>query len=116
VPGCPESLKSEFSKLFPDGIVLDLQTGEGTRDMRDLKQGVLAAILPAAAKSLEEGESVVPVSGRWLSAVFYRGKLRLLFILPPEFDRDRLRRWRRTLTAWHTGSRTTEGVSRVRVG
>jgi hypothetical protein len=116
VPGSPEALKSEFSKLFPDGIALDLQTGEGTRDMRELKQGVLAAILPAAAKSLEEGASVVPVSGRWLSAVFYRGKLRLLFLLPPEFDHDRLRRWRRTLTAWHTGSSTTEGVSHVRAG
>ncbi len=116
VPGSPEALKSEFSKLFPDGVVLDLQTGEGTRDMRDLKQGVLAAILPAAVKSSEEGASVVPVSGRWLSAVSYCGKLRLLFILSPEFDRERLRRWRRTLTAWHTGSSTTEGVSHVGAG
>jgi len=84
--------------------------------MRDLKQGVLAAILPAAVKSLEDGASVIPVSGRWLSAVFYRGKLRLLFVLSPDVDRQRLRGWRRTLTAWQTGSSTVECVGHVRAG
>ena len=39
-------------------------------------------------RSLEDGTTVAPVSGRWLSALFHEGKLRLLFILPPEFETD----------------------------
>ena len=112
----PDDLKSAFSKLFPDGVVLDLQTREGTREMRNLKQSVLAGILPAAVKSLEEGALVVPVSERWLSAVFHEGKLRLFFILPPEYDREQFRSWLRTVKAWHAGSSRTEGVSHVRTG
>lgn len=103
-----EVLKSEFFAIFPNGIVLDLDTREGTLDVRELEQGVLAGILPTAMKSLDAGAVVTSVSGRWVSPIFHQGKLRLIFVLPPEFDSEEFRRWRRTVNTWYTTGRTLD--------
>jgi hypothetical protein len=113
-PDGPEALKSEFLRIFPDGAVLDLETREGRQDIRKLKQRLLAGVLPTATRSLEDGTTVAPVSGRSLSALFHQGKLRLLFILPPEFETELFRSWLRIVKVWHIGGRTTESVSHAR--
>jgi len=111
LPDTPQALRSEFLKVFPDGIVLDLETREGNQDIRRLKQRLLAGALPTATRSLEDGVTAAPLSGRWLSALFHQGKLRLLFILPPEFERDLFRSWSRIARVAHVGSRNTGSVS-----
>jgi hypothetical protein len=108
LPDSPEVLKSAFFAIFPDGIVLDMDTREGTRDVRQLEQGVLAGILPTAMKSLDQGAVVTAVSGRWISPIFHQGKLRLIFVLPPEFASVLFRRWRRTVNTWHSVGRTLD--------
>ena len=52
-------------------------------------------------KSLGQGAVTVPVSDRWVTPVFFDGNLRMIFVLPAEFDTDQLRRWRRTVNAWN---------------
>ena len=107
-----EVLESDFRAMFPDGVVLDLQTREGRRAARGLEQNLLVGLLPMAMKSLDQGAVVTLVSERWVSPIFYGGELRLICILPPEVDSDRFRRWRRTVNTWHAGSRVSD-VSRA---
>jgi hypothetical protein len=114
VPDGPEALRSEFLRVFPGGVVLDLETREGRHDIRKLKQRLLAGALPTATRSIEDGTIVAPLSERWLSALSHRGKLRLLFFLPPEFEADQFRSWLRIVKLWHVGGRTTEDVDRAR--
>jgi hypothetical protein len=112
--GGPDALKSEFRAIFPDGIVLDLETTEGQRDMRDLDRGLLARVLPTAVRSLGEGAHVVQLSGRWVSPIFHRGKMRLIFILPPEVEPDQFQAWLSNVRAWQVGSPATESLSHAR--
>jgi hypothetical protein len=110
-----EDLVSEFGTIFPDGVTMDLESRRQRRAARDLEQSLLVGILPMAMKSLDEGAVVTSVSGRWVSPLFHDGRLRLIFILPADFDTDRFRRWRRTVQAWQTGSRVAE-ASHARSG
>ena len=109
----PETLKAEFVSQFPDGIVLDLQTRVGEREMRNVSLAVLAAILPAAMRSLQEGTAVITVSGRRITPLFNRGKLRLIFVLPTDTEPQQLRHWLQIVKAWQVGGRTPESVSDV---
>jgi hypothetical protein len=102
------ALKAEFVDTFPDGIVVDLKSRQGQRDLRDLERTVLVRILPTAMRSLGEGAAVAPIAGRLMTPVFDQGKLRIIFVLPAEFTNDQLRRWRRTVSAWHGSSRHLE--------
>ena len=97
----PEILVSKFRMLFADGIVFDLETLEGTRDMQGLEQSQLAGALPAAIKGLEDGAIVVPLSGRWLTPIFHQGELRLLFLLPPDPETELFESWLRIVKAWN---------------
>jgi hypothetical protein len=110
-----EVLESEFDAIFPDGITVDLDSRRQRRAASDLEQSLLVGILPMAMKSLGEGAVVTSVSGRWVSPLFQGGRLRVIFILPADFDTDRFRRWRRTVQAWHAGGRAPE-ASHVRSG
>ncbi|MFI5506694.1 hypothetical protein ACIA48_04440 [Mycobacterium sp. NPDC051804] len=94
------ALEAEFRTIFPVGTAVDLASREGRKVLGDLESSLLVGILPMAMKSLDEGAAVMPVSGRSMSAIFHEGKLRLIFILPPEFDGDDLRRWRRAVNEW----------------
>ncbi|MCH9667321.1 MAG: hypothetical protein K0U76_03250 [Actinomycetia bacterium] len=100
-PEDPGILRSKFRTLFPEGVVFDLETLEGTRDMRSLKRSLLAGALPTAMKGLEDGAIVVPLSGRWLTPIFHRGRLRLLLLLPPDPEDALLESWLRIVQAWH---------------
>ncbi|MDT5017060.1 MAG: hypothetical protein QOD39_3220 [Mycobacterium sp.] len=111
VPGDPEVLKSQFRTVFASGIVSDLKTLEGQRDMRDLDRSLLARILPTAVKSLEEGTNVIQLSGRWLTPIFHEGKLRLLFLLPPDSEAEQFQGWLRIVRAWHVGNPAMESAS-----
>ncbi|MBS1694804.1 MAG: hypothetical protein JST91_21555 [Actinobacteria bacterium] len=115
-PDDPHELRAAFLDAVPDGIAFDLDTRAGTRDMRSLDHHLLVGLLPAAMKSLDNGALVIPVSGRWLSPVFYRGRLRLLFLLPADTPPAIFRHWMQIMKAWHVGSRASEGVSRAAVG
>jgi hypothetical protein len=99
-------LESEFHTIFDDGIAVDLDTRHGRRALGDLEQSLVVGILPMAMKSLDQGAVVTSVSGRSISAIFHGGKLRLVFILPPEFDGTGLRRWRRTVNEWQAHVRS----------
>ena len=110
-----ETLASQFETYFPDGIALDMEKPGRRQMLAGLDQTLLVGILPMAVKSLTEGTLLTSVSGRWVTPVFHRGKLRLIFILPPECDRDRLRQWRRAVNTWHAGGRGAE-VSHARSG
>lgn len=94
----------EFRALFPDGIVLDLQTRRGIRDMRTLEKGVLATMLPAAVRSLEDGAVVARADDRRFTPIFGAGSLRLLCVLPPDPEPAQLSCWLRTVKEWHVGS------------
>jgi len=55
------------------------------------------------------------VSDRWMTPVYYDGTLRLIFVLPTEFDTDTLRRWRRTVNTWNACASSPE-MSHVHSG
>jgi hypothetical protein len=82
--------------------------------MRDLDRGLLARVLPTAVRSLGEGAHVVQLSGRWVSPIFHRGKMRLIFILPPEVEPDQFQAWLSNVRAWQVGSPATESLSHAR--
>jgi hypothetical protein len=111
----PDVLAAQFFAIFPDGVIVDLETRAGRRAARALQQGLLVGLLPAAMKSLDQGAVVVSVSNRWVTPVFYGGKLRLIFVLPSELDTDRLRRWRRIVNTWNACGDAPD-VSHVRSG
>lgn len=112
----PETLRTVFLSTFPDGIALDLETHEGTQEMRSVDQSVLAAILPAAMKSLNEGTVVVPVLGRRITPLFHRGTLRLIFLLPAQCEPHQVGRWLEAVRAWQVGSGVAEAVDHARAG
>lgn len=111
----PEMLTSEFLAIFPDGAVVDLETRAGRRVARTLQQNLQVALLPAAMKSLDQGAVVASIANRWVTPVFYNGKLRLIFVLPVEIDTDRLRRWRRIMNTWNACGDASD-VSHVHSG
>jgi len=111
----PDVLAAEFPAIFPDGVVVDLETRAGRRAARAMQQSVLVGLLPAAMRSIDQGTVVASVSNRWVTPIFYEGKLRLIFVLPAEFDTDRLRHWRRTVNTWHACGDAPD-VSHVRSG
>ncbi|QUR65732.1 hypothetical protein [Mycobacterium spongiae] len=115
-PDSLETLSSEFRALFADGIVFDLETHEGSRDMRSLEPGVLAQALPTAITGLEGGTAVVPVDGRLLTPLYHEGRLRLLFLLPPDPDAAVFKNWLHTVKAWHIVWGTTEAAECARNG
>lgn len=94
------ALVSRFRAIFPEGTAVDLASRQGRRALSDLEAGLLVGILPMAMKSLDDGSVVTSISGRSISAIFHEGKLRLVFILPPQFDRADLRHWRGTVNDW----------------
>lgn len=106
----PGILSSKFRTLFSDGVVFDLETLEGTRDMRSLKRSLLAGALPTAVRGLENGAVVVPLSGRWLTPIFHQGRLRLILLLPPEPEDAILESWLRMVQTWHISWGTTQAA------
>ncbi|MGD9619066.1 MAG: hypothetical protein AB7G47_03185 [Mycolicibacterium sp.] len=104
----PGALISEFTALFPDGLVTDLATGGGARDLRSLDHRLLAQLLPMATRSLTDGANVVFTEGRWITPVFHEGVLRLLFVLPPDPDPDQFTTWKATLRGWHLSTLKAE--------
>ena len=101
--GDMDSLKAAFRAIFPHGIVFDLETLEGARDMRGLDQAVLARIVPVALTSIEQGAVVAAASGRWITPVYHLGTLRVIFVLPADADPGLLARWRDAVKAWRHG-------------
>ena len=102
------ALTGEFRKLFADGVIFDTDTLDGSTQMRNLDSELLAGVLPTALAAINDGGDVIIVSGRWLTPLYRRGMLHLLFILPPDPDPERLRGWRDTLRAWNLGAETVE--------
>jgi hypothetical protein len=111
----PDALAAEFLAAFPDGAVVDLQTRAGRQAARALQHNLVVGLLPTAMKSLGQGAAMVAVSDRWVTPIFFDGNLRLIFVLPAEFDADQLRRWRRTVNAWNACGDARD-VSHVRGG
>lgn len=111
----PESLTSDFLAAFPDGVAVDLQTRAGRHAARALPHNLVVGLLPAAMKSLGQGDVTIAVSDRWVTPVFFNGNLRVIFVLPDEFDSEQLRRWRRTVHSWNACGDAPE-VSHVRNG
>ncbi len=105
LPGEPDPSSAEdpaeliriFRSLFPDGIVFDTETRSGAAAMRSLDPAVLAAAVPAALSGLEDGDSMVAAAGRWLTPLYRKGVLRLIFVAPPEPDRQALKAWRQAV-------------------
>ncbi|MCH9733723.1 MAG: hypothetical protein K0U78_04100 [Actinomycetia bacterium] len=101
-PDSTQALIAEFRGLFADGLAIDLQTREGTRDMRGLEQKVLATALSKAIASLDDGVHVVRVSDRWLTPIYRRGQLRLLLFMPPDPDPAAFKSWLHIVKAWNS--------------
>ncbi|MGB0970444.1 MAG: hypothetical protein ACPGVG_05710 [Mycobacterium sp.] len=115
-PDSTEALIAEFRELFADGLVFDLQTREGARDMRGLEQTVLATALSRAIASLESGANVVQVSDRGLTPIYRRGRLRLLLFMPADPDEAPFRSWLQTVKAWNSGQGRRDPARRVDLG
>ncbi len=113
--GEAQSPEAEFRALFPDGIVLDLQTRVGTKDMRRLPKSVLATILPAAMRSLEDGATLVRAADRRFTPIFAGGRLRLLCVLPPDPESGQIAQWLRTVRTWNIGNFTLERHSPTKI-
>ena len=111
----PDVLVAEFLSAFPDGTTVDLRTRAGRRAAGTLPQSLLVGLLPSAMKSLGQGAVTVAVSDRWMTPVYYDATLRLIFVLPTEFDTDTLRRWRRTVNTWNACASSPE-MSHVHSG
>lgn len=92
-PPDQDTLKTSFREAFRDGVIVDLVTHEGQREIRDLDPNLLAVILPESIRSLEDGNCVIRVADRWLTPIFHDGLLRLLLLLPAGVDAGELRRW-----------------------
>ena len=97
----PDVLVTEFRAAFTEGAVVDLQTRAGRRAARALAHNLVVGLLPSAMKSLGQGAAVVQVSDRWMTPVFYDGNLRVILVLPAQFETDGLRGWRRTVNTWN---------------
>jgi hypothetical protein len=109
-PVNPALLQPEFLAIFPDGFVADLGTRAGARAMRGLDPDLLVALLPKAVRSLDDDALVIMVAGRWLSPIFDRNKVRMVFVLPPDPAPEHFQLWLRTLKTWRLGRRTGEGA------
>jgi hypothetical protein len=96
-----EGLRDEFRRLFTDGVVFDTETLDGAVAMRTLGTALLATALPAAAVSLEDGASTVPVAGHWLTPIYRGATLRLLLVLPADPEPSSLRSWLDIVRAWN---------------
>ena len=107
-PRSPASLRDEFLHCFPDGLAADLGSRSGRRALRNLPDDVLAMTLPSAMRSLDDDALVISVSGQWISPIFDRNRVRMVFVLPPDPRPDRFQRWLRTLKAWRLGQPTPE--------
>lgn len=95
-----EDLVRNFRSLFPDGIVFDLETLDGAREMRNLDQDFLVRALPAAAQSLGGGMNSVALSGRRLIPIFRHGTLHMLLVSPADPDAARLKDLFRAVRTW----------------
>jgi hypothetical protein len=110
----PALLQPEFLDVFPDGFVADLGTRAGARAMRGLDPDLLVALLPKAVRSLDDDALVILVAGRWLSPIFHRNKVRMVFVLPPDPDPEKFQSWLQTLKTWRLGRRPGEGAVHAR--
>ncbi len=90
----PSELVATFRSLFPDGVVFDTESGSGAEAMQSLDPEVLAAAVPTALSGLENGDSTVAASGRWLTALYKLGALRLIFVLPSDPGPAAVKTWR----------------------
>ncbi|WP_233209311.1 hypothetical protein [Mycobacterium sp. ENV421] len=92
-----------FHSLFRAGIALDLQTLDGTRDMRGLDQNFLVAAVPAVARSVDEGSTLVVVCDRRLAPIYRHGTLRMLLVCPPDPEREKLTSLVTLIREWEIG-------------
>jgi hypothetical protein len=111
LPATVEPLTTAFRALFPDGFFFDTETADGATGMRELGPDVLAGILMTALRGTESGAHLVAMSGRWMTPISFGGRLRLIFILPPDAEADRVDSWRRNLRDWQVGRQSPVAVS-----
>ena len=109
-PDSLTALRSEFGRAFADGIAFDLETLEGTTDMRHLEQRVLATALPSAVRTHQDGAVAVRLADRFLTPIYLHGRLRLLLFLPASPEPAQLKSWLRTVKAWNFGMPNTESA------
>ena len=102
-PETPESLISEFQKLFPAGITFELHTLDGARALRGLDSDLLATALPSAAASLGDGVGVLPLRDCWLTPVYRGATLQHLLLLPSATTSAEVKEWTRIVKAWNHG-------------
>lgn len=93
-------LRAEFLELFPSGVALNIETLDGAKSMRALDQEVLAQALPTASACLEQGTTSVRLNNRWITPIFRRGTLRMLFVSPAETDAADIKRWLGKARSW----------------
>ncbi|TRW80261.1 hypothetical protein FK535_19705 [Mycolicibacterium sp. 018/SC-01/001] len=112
-PVAPSLLEPVFLDTFPDGLVADVRTREGARRLRGLDPDLLIALLRSAVRSLDDDALVFSVKDRWLSAIFDRNRVQMVFLLPAEPAPEQFQRWLRTLKAWRLGGAVGEDVARA---
>lgn len=110
-PNALETLKSAFAATFPSGVMLDLQTGEGSLEVRALDRSLLARLLPAATRCLGQGMLLCEVAGHQVTPVFHDGDVRLIFVLPREAEPEARQRWWRTVNDWNACRTDADHVS-----
>ena len=110
------ALTEEFRELFSDGIVFNTENLDGATAMRGLDPEVLAGALPMLLAGMDDGGDMILVSNRWLTPVYWRGTLRILFVLPAHAEPDQLRTWRDSIRAWNLDAGTLEAESSAQGG
>ena len=98
------ALRTEFRRLFPDGVAFDTETLDGATDMRTIDPTLLATAVRASTASLDDGDDTVALAGRWLTPLYRGATLRLLFVLPADPEPAPFKNWLNTVRAWHFGA------------
>jgi len=90
-----------FRSMFPDGVVFDVATLDGAKELRGLTPAVLATALPAAAATLTDGTGVVMLHGHRLTPVYRGATLCQVLVLPATTEAAELKSWMRIVKAWN---------------
>ena len=100
-PETPEEFIGRFRSMFVEGVVFDVATLDGAKELRGLDPALLATALPAAAASLTDGTAVVALHGHWLTPVYRGGLLCQVLVLPATTEAAELKIWTRIAKAWN---------------
>ena len=113
--GAPElaGLVSEFRRLFPEGVVADL---DGRSDLGRLPRAVQRLVWSDAVRGAHSGKVTRSRSGMEVTSFRPGGEIRALFAAPSQSDRELRIAWRRRLDEanWSASQLVFREMARLR--